>query len=83
MPNRLASMKQRSHSLVFEKVFADQMRLKGNEKQRNCFGHSLEKPKYFDLLNEERSLEFLPITGSFKANSDHLKEPYHFPKWTL
>lgn len=60
------SMKQRSHSLAFRKVFADQMRLKRNEKRRNCFGHTLEKPKYCDFFGI-KGLEFLPIAGHFKA----------------
>lgn len=47
-------MKQRSHSLAFKKVFADQVMLKRNEKQGNCFGHKLEKPKYFDLFGMKK-----------------------------
>lgn len=77
---RLASVKQRSHSLVFKKVFADQMRLKRNEKQRNCFGHKLEKPKYFDFFGMKK--EALNFCLSLDP-SELLKEPYHFPKRTL
>lgn len=45
---RFSPMEQSSHSLA--KFPAGQMRLKRNEKQRNCFGHALEKPKYLGFL---------------------------------